>query len=62
MSISVGKHVPDLELEAYLASAPEPQRLRVADYHGSWVVLFFYPRDFTFVCPTEAARLPWVQR
>lgn len=23
------------------------------DYHGKWVVLFFYPLDFTFVCPTE---------
>jgi hypothetical protein len=22
-------------------------------YKGSWVVLFFYPRDFTFICPTE---------
>ena len=25
----------------------------LADYLGKWVVLFFYPRDFTFVCPTE---------
>jgi alkyl hydroperoxide reductase subunit AhpC len=53
MSISIGKQVPDLELEAYVASEPEPKRLRLADYHGSWVVLFFYPRDFTFICPTE---------
>jgi peroxiredoxin (alkyl hydroperoxide reductase subunit C) len=25
----------------------------LADYLGKWVVLFFYPRDFTFICPTE---------
>ncbi len=25
----------------------------LADYEGKWLVLFFYPRDFTFICPTE---------
>src|SRR6187401_2392816 len=25
----------------------------LSDYKGKWLVLFFYPRDFTFVCPTE---------
>lgn len=28
-------------------------RLQAKDYIGKWVVLFFYPKDFTFVCPTE---------
>jgi len=27
--------------------------ISLSDYAGRWVVLFFYPRDFTFVCPTE---------
>ncbi len=27
--------------------------INLADYRGKWVVLFFYPLDFTFVCPTE---------
>ena len=27
--------------------------ISLQDYKGKWVVLFFYPRDFTFVCPTE---------
>jgi len=27
--------------------------ISLSDYHGKWLVLFFYPRDFTFVCPTE---------
>lgn len=28
-------------------------RLHSKEYEGKWVVLFFYPKDFTFVCPTE---------
>lgn len=28
-------------------------RWRLADFRGRWLVLFFYPADFTFVCPTE---------
>lgn len=29
------------------------QEIQLEDYKGKWVVLFFYPLDFTFVCPTE---------
>lgn len=28
-------------------------RVRTSDFVGKWIVLFFYPRDFTFICPTE---------
>ena len=28
-------------------------RLKLSSYKGKWVVFFFYPKDFTFVCPTE---------
>lgn len=31
----------------------EIKNISLADYKGKWVVLFFYPLDFTFVCPTE---------
>jgi len=31
----------------------EFKKISLADYKGKWLVLFFYPRDFTFVCPTE---------
>jgi peroxiredoxin len=31
--------------------------LNLDDYKGKWVVLFFYPADFTFVCPTELGEL-----
>lgn len=29
------------------------KNLTLKDYQGKWLVLFFYPLDFTFVCPTE---------
>jgi peroxiredoxin (alkyl hydroperoxide reductase subunit C) len=29
------------------------QPVKLADYKGKWLVMFFYPLDFTFVCPTE---------
>lgn len=31
--------------------------LQLSDYKGKWVILFFYPGDFTFVCPTELGEL-----
>lgn len=31
----------------------EFHRVSLADFAGKWLVLFFYPRDFTFICPTE---------
>ena len=31
----------------------EFKEISLADYSGKWLVLFFYPRDFTFICPTE---------
>ena len=32
------------------------KKISLADYAGKYVVLFFYPLDFTFVCPTGTAR------
>jgi peroxiredoxin 2/4 len=49
----VGKPAPDFNLPSTknLSTLDEPVSL--ADYRGKWLVLFFYPADFTFVCPTE---------
>jgi alkyl hydroperoxide reductase subunit AhpC len=47
----VGKPAPDFKLEALVADKFE--HVALEDYKGKWVVLFFYPLDFTFVCPTE---------
>jgi peroxiredoxin (alkyl hydroperoxide reductase subunit C) len=51
--VTVRKPAPDFDEEAYLRGNAGPTRVRLADYQGKWIVLFFYPRDFTFVCPTE---------
>ncbi len=47
----VGKEAPEFEAEAYVAG--EIKRISSSDFKGKWLVLFFYPLDFTFVCPTE---------
>jgi len=47
----VTKQAPDFELEGVVAG--EFKSVRLKDYKGKWLVLFFYPLDFTFVCPTE---------
>lgn len=47
----VGKPAPTFALESVLNR--EFKNVRLVDYRGKWVVLFFYPLDFTFVCPTE---------
>jgi peroxiredoxin (alkyl hydroperoxide reductase subunit C) len=47
----VGGKAPSFELEAVLDD--KYVTVNLDDYRGRWVVLFFYPLDFTFVCPTE---------
>lgn len=41
------------EFEAMAFQNDEFKEVKLADYKGKYVVLFFYPADFTFVCPTE---------
>jgi peroxiredoxin (alkyl hydroperoxide reductase subunit C) len=50
MSI-IGKPAPKFSGQA--ASQGEIVNVKLDDYKGRWLVLFFYPLDFTFVCPTE---------
>ena len=51
MSQIVGRKAPDFALEGVLNGRFGTYRL--SEHRGRWVVLFFYPLDFTFVCPTE---------
>ena len=46
---AVGSLAPDFDLPSTAAIG----RSRLADYRGRWLVLIFYPRDFSLVCPTE---------
>ena len=51
----VGMPAPDFSLEAVVGIEPEKEfkNVTLADFRGKWLVFFFYPADFTFVCPTE---------
>ena len=51
MSTLVGKHAPDFSLDA--VANGQFKTISLKDYKGKWVIVFFYPADFTFVCPTE---------
>jgi peroxiredoxin 2/4 len=47
----VGSPAPGFRMEGLVDG--KFQHVSLQDYEGKWVVLFFYPLDFTFVCPTE---------
>ena len=47
----IGQKVTDYELKAY--HNDDIKTIKLSDYKGKWVVLIFYPADFTFICPTE---------
>ncbi len=56
--LSVGQVFPEFELVATISTEPKDsafQRITNKDYKGKWKVYFFWPKDFTFVCPTEIA-------
>lgn len=50
--MKVGEIIKSFEAEAYYPDG-KIKNLKLSDYKGKWVVIFFYPLDFTFVCPTE---------
>jgi len=50
-SHEVGSVAPPFTMDA--VDNLEFRKISLSDYRGKWVVLFFYPGDFTFVCPTE---------
>src|SRR5213080_2106832 len=49
----VGKPAPDFEIPSTKNIQKLNEPVKLSDYRGKWVVLLFYPLDFTFVCPTE---------
>lgn len=51
MAVLVGKNAPDFKATAVVNG--DFKQVSLSDYRGKYVVLFFYPLDFTFVCPTE---------
>ncbi len=55
--LTVGDRLPEFRLQAVVGLEPgkEFQEITRASYPGKWTVLFYWPMDFTFVCPTEIA-------
>lgn len=54
MSVLVGKQAPDFKAEAVVNGSEFVENFTLSQFRGKkHVVLFFYPLDFTFVCPTE---------
>ena len=48
----IGSKIEDFQFEALMPNG-DVKKLRFSDFRGKWLVLVFYPADFTFVCPTE---------
>jgi peroxiredoxin 2/4 len=51
MPAMIGEQAPNFTLDAVVGK--EFKKVSLTDYRGKWVVFFFYPFDFSFVCPTE---------
>jgi alkyl hydroperoxide reductase subunit AhpC/predicted Ser/Thr protein kinase len=55
--VLVGSLAPDFSLVCTRRSGNGRDRASLADYRGRWLVLLFYPRDFSLICPTELTAL-----
>ena len=53
MSVLVTREAPDFVATAIMPNGIIDEKFRLSDLRGKYVVLFFWPLDFTFVCPTE---------
>lgn len=51
----IGQPIPDIQFDVF--QNEEIVKKKLSDYRGTWLVLFFYPADFTFICPTELEEL-----
>lgn len=53
VALQVGSAAPEFRMEGVQDPKQDYRQYSLTDYRGKWVVLFFYPADFTFICPTE---------
>ena len=51
--VLVGRKAPEFSAQAVIKGNQIVEDFKLSDYKGKYVILFFYPKDFTFVCPTE---------
>jgi len=50
-TLKIGDKVPDIHFKVF--HEEDEKEMKISDFQGKWLILFFYPADFTFVCPTE---------
>ena len=50
-AVTIGQPIPDCEFEIF--HNEQRKNVKLSEYEKKWLILFFYPADFTFVCPTE---------
>lgn len=53
MIAKVGKPAPDFDMPSTKNIETLGENVKLSDYKGKWLILMFYPLDFTFVCSTE---------
>ena len=53
MALVIGQKAPDFCMETTRNLEALDHKAKLSDYLGKWLIVFFYPLDFTFVCPTE---------
>ncbi|KKS26479.1 MAG: 2-cysteine peroxiredoxin, partial [Candidatus Yanofskybacteria bacterium GW2011_GWC2_41_9] len=53
--VKINEKILDFNLDAFYQE--QIKKIKLSDYKGKWLILFFYPADFTFVCPTELEEL-----
>jgi NADH-dependent peroxiredoxin subunit C len=55
LPVRIGSLIPDFEVVAYAKG--EVELFHLSDFQNRWLILFFYPADFSFICPTELSEL-----
>ncbi len=53
MPLQLGSLAPSFEAKAYFCASDEVKTVALSDFAGKWLCLFFYPLDFSSLCPTE---------
>jgi len=53
VTAKVGQPAPDFDMPSTKNMETLAENVKLSDYAGKWLILLFYPLDFTFVCPTE---------
>jgi len=49
--VKINEKILDFSLDAFYNN--NLKKIKLSEYKNKWLILFFYPADFTFVCPTE---------